>query len=79
MMKKWVGLKRYASVRRQGVRDGKEIDTTTFYVSSEPLSAWRFAQIIRNHRKIENTNITRNNFCLRTIQYFHRPPIKTFS
>lgn len=55
MMTKWARLQRYVSVHRQGIRNGKAIDTTTFYMTSEPLSAWCLAQIIRNHRKIENT------------------------
>jgi len=42
------------SVRRQGIRNGKAIDTTTFYMTSEPLSAWCLAQIIRNHRQRAN-------------------------
>ena len=54
MKKKWLGLKSYISIRRQGVRDGKEFDTLTFYISSETQSAWSFAQKIRGHRKIEN-------------------------
>lgn len=55
MKNKWKGLQSYISVRRQGIRDGKEFDTTTFYISSEKKSAWSFAQAIRGHRKIENT------------------------
>jgi len=51
----WSGLQHYISVRRRGIRDGKAFDTVTFYISSETLSAWRFAQLIRDHRKIENT------------------------
>ena len=51
----WAGLKQYISVRRQGERDGKAFDHTTYYITSEPLSAWRLAQRIRGHRKIENT------------------------
>jgi predicted transposase YbfD/YdcC len=53
MMTKWARLQRYVSVRRQGRRDGKAIDTTTFYLTSKPLSAGCLAQIIRHHRKIE--------------------------
>jgi len=52
---RWIGLKYYISVRRQGIRDGKPFDHTTFYISSTTQSAWRFAQVIRGHRKIENT------------------------
>lgn len=55
MQAKWPGLKRYISVRRQGIRDGQPFDTTTFYISSEVMSAWRFAKRIRGHRLIENT------------------------
>ncbi len=55
MKLKWLGLKRYMTVRRCGVRDGNAFDTVTFYISSEMLSAWCFAQRIRYHRKIENT------------------------
>jgi predicted transposase YbfD/YdcC len=55
MKLKWPGLERYISVRRRGIRDGKEFDTETFYITSEILSAWCFAQMIRYHRKIENT------------------------
>jgi predicted transposase YbfD/YdcC len=54
MKQKWKGLECYISVRRQGIRDGKRFDTTTFYISSANLSAWRFAKVIRGHRKIEN-------------------------
>jgi len=55
MKRQWPGLERYISVRRRGIRDGKEFDTVTFYIASEVLSAWCFAQMIRYHRKIENT------------------------
>ena len=43
------------SVCRQGERDGKVFDTTTYYITSEAWSAWRLAQCIGGHRKIENT------------------------
>lgn len=55
MHAQWSGLQRYISVRRQGIRDGKPFDTTTYYISSEVMSAWRFAKRIRGHRLIENT------------------------
>ena len=55
MKRKWPGLQRYISVRRQGIRNDKKFDTTTFYISSETQSAWSFAKGIRGHRKIENT------------------------
>ena len=55
MKQHWPGLARYISVRRCGIRDGKPFDTTTFYISSEVMSAWRFAKRIRHHRLIENT------------------------
>lgn len=55
MKKEWSSLQAYASVRRQGMRDGKFFDTTTYYITSEPMSAWCLAQRIRAHRKIENT------------------------
>ena len=51
----WPGLKQYVSVRRRGERDGQAFDHTTYYITSEPMSAWRLAQRIRRHRKIENT------------------------
>ena len=51
----WPGLAQYVSVRRRGQRDGKAFDHTTYYITSEAISAWRLAQRIRGHRKIENT------------------------
>jgi hypothetical protein len=36
-------------VRRQGIKDSKRFDTTTFYISSANLSAWCFAKVIRGH------------------------------
>jgi len=47
-------LSSYIEVRRQGWRNGKELNTITYYISSESASAWRFAKWIRGHRKIEN-------------------------
>jgi len=55
MRAKWLGLQQYISVRRQGERAGKAFDHTTYYITSESLSAWCLAQRIRGHRKIENT------------------------
>lgn len=55
MKAQWPGLEQFVSVRRQGQRDGKPFDTTTYYITSETSSAWRLAQCIRGHRKIENT------------------------
>lgn len=55
MKLKWIGLERYITVHRRSVRNGKAFDSVTFYISSEILSAWRFAQLIRYHRKIENS------------------------
>ena len=55
MKVQWPGLEQYISVRRQGERNGKPFDQTTYYITSEPLSAWRLAQCVRGHRKIENT------------------------
>lgn len=55
MKAQWPGLEQYISVRRQGERDGKTFDNTTYYITSEPFSAWRLAQRVRGHRKIENT------------------------
>jgi predicted transposase YbfD/YdcC len=55
MQAQWAGLKHYASVRRQGERNGQSFDTTTYYITSESMSAWCLAQRIRGHRKIENT------------------------
>jgi predicted transposase YbfD/YdcC len=55
MKAQWPGLEQFVSVRRQGERDGKPFDTTTYYITSESISAWRLAQAIRGHRKIENT------------------------
>lgn len=54
MKKTWTGLQHYISVRRYGVRNGKEFDMTTFYISSANRSAYRFAKAVRGHRKIEN-------------------------
>lgn len=54
LKKKWKGLSRYIEVRRKGWRDGKELNTITYYISSESMSAWRFAKLVRGHRKIEN-------------------------
>jgi predicted transposase YbfD/YdcC len=54
MKKQWIGLHSYISVRRYGVRNGKEFDMTTFYISSTNRSAWCFAKSIRGHRKVEN-------------------------
>lgn len=51
----WPGLERYISVRRWGERDGEAFDHTTYYITSEPCSAWWLAQRIRGHRRIENT------------------------
>lgn len=51
----WPGLKQYISVRRQGERAGKPFDSTTYYITSESMSAWCLAQRVRGHRKIENT------------------------
>lgn len=51
----WSGLQRYISVRRWGQREGKTFDHTTYYISSEPRSAWWLAQRLRGHRRIENT------------------------
>jgi hypothetical protein len=36
----WAGLKHYASVRRQGERNGQSFDATTYYITSESMSAW---------------------------------------
>jgi predicted transposase YbfD/YdcC len=47
-------LKRFISVRRIGRRNGKEFDTTTYYITSETDSAYMIAKYIRGHRKIEN-------------------------
>lgn len=55
MRTQWSGLKQYISVRRHGERAGKAFDHTTYYITSEPMSAWCLAQRIRGHRKIENT------------------------
>ena len=55
MRAQWSGLAQYISVRRQGERDGKAFDSTTYYITSESMSAWRLAQRVRGHRKIENT------------------------
>lgn len=55
MKAQWPGLEQYISVRRQGEQDGKTFDNTTYYITSEPFSAWRLAQRVRGHRKIENT------------------------
>ena len=55
MKAQWPGLEQSISVRRQGERDGKPFDNTTYYITSEPFSAWRLAQRVRGHRKIENT------------------------
>ena len=55
MRSQWVGLTHYISVRRWGKRNGEAFDSTTDYITSETMSAWRLAQRIRGHRKIENT------------------------
>ena len=48
-------MSRYIRVRRQGLRDGKKLETVTYYISSESASAWRFSKWVRGHRKIENS------------------------
>lgn len=55
MKRQWAGLEQYISVRRQGERNGQAFDNTTYYITSEPLSAGCLAQRIRGHRNIENT------------------------
>lgn len=55
MTAQWPGLERYISVRRWGERHGQGVDHTTYYITSEPKSAWWLAQRIRGHRRIENT------------------------
>ncbi len=55
MQAQWPGLKHYITVRRQGERAGQAFDSTTYYITSETMSAWRLAQRVRGHRKIENT------------------------
>ena len=55
MKARWPGLERYISVRRWGERNGEAFDHTTYYITSEPCSAWWLAQRIRGHRRIENT------------------------
>jgi len=55
MQQHWTGLAQYISVRRWGEREGKAFDSTTYHITSEPMSAWCLAQRVRGHRKIENT------------------------
>jgi len=55
MKQQWQGLRTYIRVERQGIRYGKSFKSVTYYISSAVLSARRFAQLIRYHRKIENS------------------------
>jgi len=54
MKTKWSGLKQVISVTRQGTRQGKEINTTTYYITSESSGSYALANAIRGHRRIEN-------------------------
>jgi len=50
----WSGLKQVISVNRQGMRKGKAINTTTYYITSESSGSYALASAIRGHRRIEN-------------------------
>lgn len=50
----WAGLKQVISVNRQGTREGKTINTTTYYITSEMSRGYALASAIRGHRQIEN-------------------------
>ena len=54
MKAQWAGLKRFISVKRHGIRNKKYFDSTTYYITSEPLSSYRLAGFVRGHRRIEN-------------------------
>jgi predicted transposase YbfD/YdcC len=55
MRKKWKGLTQFIAVTRTGYRDKKRFKKTTFYITNTDLSCYRLSNIIRGHRKIENT------------------------
>ena len=50
----WVGLKSLIQVERIGIRQGKPLQQTNYYISSLATSAVEFALAIRSHWGIEN-------------------------
>jgi predicted transposase YbfD/YdcC len=54
MKEQWAGLERFVSVRRQGIRNKKYFDSTTYYITSEMLSSYRLAGLVRGHLCYEN-------------------------
>jgi predicted transposase YbfD/YdcC len=51
----WVGLQSLIQVERIGIREGKPLQQTNYYISSLVTSAATFAQGIRQHWGIENS------------------------
>ena len=49
MKAQWTGLERFISVRRHGVRNKKPFDSITYYITSEVLSSYRLAGLVRGH------------------------------
>ena len=54
MKAQWAGLERFISVRRHGIRNNKPFDSLTYHITSETLSSYRLAGLVRGHRRIEN-------------------------
>lgn len=50
----WAGLRSVVSVHRRGNRGKKQVDSVSYYISSEEASAYCFGKWIQGHRRIEN-------------------------
>lgn len=53
--KEWKQLSAMIRVTRRCKRDGKETEEQAYYISSAPLNAKRFAELVQGHWSIENS------------------------
>jgi hypothetical protein len=49
MKAQWAGLERFISVGRHGVRNNKRFNSVTYHITSETLSSYAYAYLVRGH------------------------------